>query len=121
MISADGHFAVPGSSLRVLPTQVAAHPEGRHTNVLGEPCHGPGIIQIWAVGGHGSVGRASGKGGDEAPARMALGVCHDGGVVWDLRWWPGQQQQQQQQQRQQQQRDDSAASSLPGCRPDRAC
>ena len=98
------------------PAQVAAHPVQRHTNVIGEPCHGSGTIQIWAVGRSVTGMAVGGDAGDGVPCRMVLGICHDGGVVWDLQWWPGQQKLQ----LAQQQRERSETASLPGCWADQA-
>ena len=81
--------------------------------MMGKPCHGPGIMQIWGIG-HQSSATATCSDPANAPATMALGICHDGGVVWDLKWWPGRQQEQREHMR-------STASRLPGWPPDPPC
>ena len=79
--------------------QVAAHPKGRHKNVMGTPVAGPAVVQLWCVtteavspSGDVKAKSATQQGTAQrgsAPAAMELGICHDGGVVWDLKWRPG--------------------------------
>ena len=48
---------------------------------MGRRAGGPGCLQIWEV-------RCRGGGELVQLPRMALGICHDGGVGHDAKWCP---------------------------------
>ena len=49
---------------------------------MGRQVAGPALVQIWELS---AAAAAQGK----APARLALGLCLDGGFCWDCKWQPG--------------------------------
>jgi hypothetical protein len=61
--------------------QVCAHPAARQHNVMGRAVAGPALLQIW------EVASTAAQGGPQA--RLALGICLDGGLAWDCKWRPG--------------------------------
>lgn len=59
---------------------------------------GPAIVQIWGIGHDLSPTEGASVTASEpitspsvssSPARMHLGIVHEGGLVWDLKWRPG--------------------------------
>ena len=73
---------------------------------MGVPLEGPAAVQIWGIADGPSAASpaaapaAGGSAGDTdgasardtaggAAACMELGLAHEGGLVWDLKWRPG--------------------------------
>lgn len=61
---------------------VSVHNKDNDRNIIGEPKHGTGLIQIWSV----SQADDSGK---EGQMEMKMAILHEGAVTWDLQWCPG--------------------------------
>jgi len=63
---------------------LSVHPGGQLRTARGQPCTGPGAVQLWSVP---RSSQAPGHAGDGLPQPLAC-LLHDGVVCWDLRWCP---------------------------------
>lgn len=59
---------------------LSCHTKGHSRNRIGSVLNGSGVVQIWSIDAVCEEGRS--------PARLAMGLVHDGAVCWYLQWCP---------------------------------
>ncbi len=63
---------------------MSCHPDDQQTNILGQACSGPGVVQMVALDCLATETQ-------DLPGlpRLAFAIRHQGRLAWDLKWFPG--------------------------------
>ncbi len=57
---------------------IGAHTTFDDTHTVGKKYTGKNLIQVWSLGGM----------TNDQPPYLAMGMAHDLGCIWDLKWFP---------------------------------
>ena len=81
--------AAGGAASQAEYLAIGCHPVHATENVIGTTVSGPAVLQVWEVCSPAPDGSQPQQPQPLPPLpRMALGIAHEGGLVWQARWCP---------------------------------